>query len=161
VDRVRIQREDWLAKEEEGTVIRRLGVPISVAIVMLLSVGSPHASARRADVAAVPASIHFGSRQVGDVASHRLLFRNMSEQQVVVYALSVGAGFSIESLTCFDESLSPGGRCEVIVSFLPAQVGKWSSTLRIQYCFPTDPLCPGAVLGQERFLEVPLSGTAR
>lgn len=140
---------------------RRLGVTLSFAIVVLLSVASPYASAKPADVAVSPLAIHFGSREVGDEAFQRLLFRNMSEQQVFVYALSLGAGFSIESLTCFDGPLAPNGRCEVIVGFTPTHVGQLVSTLRIQYCFPTDPLCPGAISGQERFLDVPLIGMGR
>jgi hypothetical protein len=43
----------------------------------------------------------------------------MSEEQVIVYAVSIGPGFSIESLTCFDGPLASNGRCEVFVGFLP------------------------------------------
>ena len=146
--------------EERRKGVRRLGV--MVCFLLVSSLGWPTvASAKPADVATSPPALHFGSREVGDEAVQRLLFRNTSEQEVIVYALSVGAGFSIESLTCFEESLPVGGRCEVSVGFSPTQAGGWSSTLRIQYCFPTDPLCPGAVFGQERFVDVPLIGSAR
>jgi hypothetical protein len=141
-------------------MLRRIGVMVSLVLVVS-SVALPTVSAKPADVAASPPALHFGSRQVGDEVFQRLLFRNMSEQQVVVYAWSSGPGFSIESLTCFDGPLVPTGRCEVLVGFLPTHIGQWSSTLRIQYCFPTDPLCPGAIFGQERFLDVPLIGTGR
>jgi hypothetical protein len=57
-------------------------------------------------------------------------------------ALSIGPGFSIESLTCFDGPLAPNERCEVFVGFLPTQIGQWSSTLRIQYCFRPIPSVP-------------------
>jgi hypothetical protein len=142
-------------------MVGRLVVTLSLVIIVALSLGSLYASATPADVAVSPPALHFGSREVGDGTFQRLLFRNTSEQQVVVYAVSVGAGFSIESLTCFDGSLPARGRCEVVVGFSPTQVGEWSSTARIQYCFPTDPLCPGAVFGQERFVDVALIGAAR
>jgi hypothetical protein len=159
-DRAHIQGEDSQAIKE-GTMVRRLELTLSFVVVVALSLGSPYASAKPADVAVSPPALHFGSREVGDGALQRLLFRNTSEQHVVVYAVSVGAGFSIESLTCFDGPLAAGGRCEVVVGFSPTQVGKWPSTLRIQYCFPTDPLCPGAIFGQERFVDVALIGAAR
>jgi hypothetical protein len=141
-------------------VLRRIGGVVSLVLVVS-SVALPSVSAMPADAAGSPPALHFGSREVGDETFQRLLFRNMSEEQVFVYALSIGPGFSIESLTCFDGPLAPSERCEVFVGFLPTQIGHWSSTLRIQYCFSTDPLCPGAIFGQERSLDVPLIGTGR
>jgi hypothetical protein len=142
-------------------VSRRPGVMVSLVLLVSLSIASPVASAKPRDVVASPPTLHVGSREVGDDAVRGLVFRNTSEQDVIVYALSAGAGFSIESLTCFEGSLPTGGNCEVFVGFSPTLVGEWSSTQRIQYCFPTDPLCPGAILGQERFLDVPLIASAR
>lgn len=133
-----------------------------VGTALLLSVvGS--ATAVAADLVARPARIAFGARMIGtESAPRKVTVANDTDQEMAVYAVGVGAGFRIVSLSCFDGQLAPGDRCDVRVLFSPTAAGEVSSSLLIQYCFlGVDPLCPGASPDQVRFVDVPLIGRGR
>lgn len=94
-------------------------------------------------------------------SERRVRLLNTTEAEIIVYALSVDAGFRIGPHDCFTQSLGERNRCSVRVAFTPSIPGGVEGALRIQYCFTTDPSCPGAVFGQERVLDVPVSGHGR
>jgi hypothetical protein len=135
----------------------------TVGVALLLTVAGSSVADATGDLVVRPPRIRFGARIVGtESAPRKVTLTNGTDQPIAVYAVGVGAGFRIVSLSCFDGPLTPGRRCSVRVSFSPTASGEVSSALRIQYCFiGIDPLCPGALPDQVRFIDVPLAGRGR
>jgi hypothetical protein len=138
----------------------RTAASVAVALLVGVLVSAP-VSAARAPLDPSPGAVRFGSVRVGQGTERRVALVNTTETEIIVYALSVGAGFGIGPQDCFGQPLAANERCSVRVAFAPVVPGDAWSALRVQYCFPTDPSCPGAVFGQERVLDVALSGRGR
>ncbi|HET9062898.1 MAG TPA: hypothetical protein VFO62_06380 [Candidatus Binatia bacterium] len=124
--------------------------------------GTVKSSVAGENLKAFPSKICFGRVSVGDESSaRRIRLRNVSAETAIVYAVSLSPQFALGALDCFDGGLAPGQSCSVQVRGAPTARGTHVGTLRVQYCFPSDPVCPGAVFGEERFVDIPLRGRGK
>jgi hypothetical protein len=139
--------------------------PLAAAVSLVVFVSAAHAIPPDRDgngLRATPPHLQFGSIEVGSVShSRHVRVRNLADETAIVFALSLSPGYQLGAHTCFDASLAPGESCEIDLTSAPTAAGVADGTLRVQFCFPSDPICPGAIFGQERLIDVPLRSRGR
>jgi parallel beta-helix repeat protein len=91
------------------------------------------------DLTVAPASLDFGSVEVGVCAQRLLTLGNQGTAALVVNAVSSdNAAFTITA-PAFPQTLAPAAEVEVTVQFCPAAVGPDSATLRVSSTDPDSP----------------------
>jgi hypothetical protein len=139
-------------------------VLVSAVVALVVSTFASPAGARFApgEVSVRPTFVAFGAVPVGtDAPTEIIRVGNRTDQDVFVYAIGVSAGFSIEAVGCFAGPVPPGGSCPIELGAHPTRTGRINGEVRVQYCFPSDPLCPGALFGQIRLIDTPMRVTGR
>ena len=143
-----------------GSIRRALAFVVAVLMAVTLTGGPADACFASSTVSTNRTFVGFGAVPVGtDAPLEAVRVGNRTDEVVYVYAVNISAGFSIEGVGCFDGPLLPGESCSIDLGAQPSRLGRIGGHLAIQYCFISDPLCPGAEPGSVRALEVRLRVT--